>query len=189
MATATDRTTHHHANPSWTFADRLRKVRREVAHLTQEKMAMELTVGDKAYSAWESGKNNPSATDMVELAKRIAFRWRGEVTAAWMLGVADDDQTPPPAGSDGPNSDDIPSRTENNQPGDWESPSTVTHLPRRRANFPAPVGDAAKILGVTVPTVRNYERQGRIEAQRVPGGHRRFRRADVEALLTSEATA
>ena len=53
-------------------------------------MATELGVTQKAYAAWESDQNKPG--DIVSVAKRIAFRWRGQVTAQWMLGV-DDEQT------------------------------------------------------------------------------------------------
>lgn len=51
------------------------------------------------------------------------------------------------------------------------------------------IGEVAKSFGVTVGTVRNWEKQGLIEAIRTPGGQRRFRRTDIEALLTSEKTA
>lgn len=45
-----------------------------------------------------------------------------------------------------------------------------------------PIGDVAKILGVTVATVRNWERAGKISSTRTPGGQRRFRRTDVDEL-------
>jgi DNA-binding XRE family transcriptional regulator len=86
-------------NPQFEFCDRIRKVRREVAHLTQKDMAAELGVNLKAYEAWESGRNRPD--DIVAVAKRIALRWRG-ITAGWILGV---DDTPPttPDGEGHPN--------------------------------------------------------------------------------------
>ena len=83
-------------NPRFEFSDRLRKVRRDVAQMTQEQMAAELGVTRKAYEAWESGRNIPG--DIVAVAKRIAMRWRG-VTAAWVLGV--DDESPIPPGPSG----------------------------------------------------------------------------------------
>lgn len=35
------------------------------------------------------------------------------------------------------------------------------------------IGQAAKIAGVTVETLREWERQGKIVSQRTTGGHRR----------------
>lgn len=51
------------------------------------------------------------------------------------------------------------------------------------------IGDAARLIGVHPDTLRRYEAAGRISAQRTPSGHRRFRRADVEALLRSPEPA
>ena len=48
------------------------------------------------------------------------------------------------------------------------------------------ISEAARMLGVTVETVRRWEREGRIKAVRTPAGHRRFRRSDVEALLKDD---
>lgn len=51
-----------------------------------------------------------------------------------------------------------------------------------------PIGEAARLLGVTVETVRRWERAGRIQAQRTPGGQRRFPVSEVERLRgTTEA--
>lgn len=51
------------------------------------------------------------------------------------------------------------------------------------------VGEAAAALGVHIDTIKRWTREGKIEARRTAGGHRRYRRADVEALLTSGASA
>lgn len=50
------------------------------------------------------------------------------------------------------------------------------------------IGQAAAIAGMSVDTLRRYESEGRIEARRTPGNQRRFRRGDVEALLTADPT-
>ncbi|BBZ51946.1 hypothetical protein MHEI_36630 [Mycobacterium heidelbergense] len=50
------------------------------------------------------------------------------------------------------------------------------------------VGAAAGLVGVSVDTLRRWERNGRIIALRTPTGHRRFRRADIEALLAEEVS-
>lgn len=51
------------------------------------------------------------------------------------------------------------------------------------------VGEAASALGVHTDTIKRWTREGKIEALRTPAGHRRYRRSDVEALLTTEASA
>ncbi|MCF8605115.1 helix-turn-helix domain-containing protein, partial [Gordonia sp. HY442] len=73
------------SNPEFDFADRIRKVRRSVARMTQAQMAEELGVTRARYEGWESGRNTPE--NIVAVAKRIELRWRDQVTAAWMLGV------------------------------------------------------------------------------------------------------
>lgn len=50
-------------------------------------------------------------------------------------------------------------------------------------------GTAAAIAGVSRDTIKRWEKQGRIPGFRTPTGHRRYRRADVEALLTQNAEA
>ena len=45
------------------------------------------------------------------------------------------------------------------------------------------------MLGVTVGTIRRWDKDGRISSFRTPTGHRRFRRDDVLALLTDKASA
>ncbi len=50
------------------------------------------------------------------------------------------------------------------------------------------IGEAASILGVSVHTLRRWERDGRINPQRTPTNHRRYRRGDVEKLLTEAAS-
>lgn len=57
----------------------------------------------------------------------------------------------------------------------------------RRAPANAPdwltLGQAAKYLGVAQSTIRKWSDQGRVPAFYTPGGHRRYRRADLEAFL------
>lgn len=52
-----------------------------------------------------------------------------------------------------------------------------------------PSGTAAAIAGVSRDTIKRWERDGRITSLRTPTGHRRYRRADVEALLTEPTEA
>lgn len=80
-----------HNLPRWTFADRIRKVRREMAHLSQAAFANRIGVGDKAYAAWETGSNNPG--DIVDVAQRIEQEFG--VPAAWTLGLIPDTQPGP----------------------------------------------------------------------------------------------
>lgn len=51
------------------------------------------------------------------------------------------------------------------------------------------VGEAAAALGVHSDTIKRWEKAGRITSMRTPLGHRRYRRADVEKLLSSGADA
>jgi excisionase family DNA binding protein len=57
------------------------------------------------------------------------------------------------------------------------------HMPTETEPLWLNIGDAARLIGVHVDTLRRYEASGRIAAQRTPSGHRRFKRSDVEALL------
>lgn len=51
-----------------------------------------------------------------------------------------------------------------------------------------PIGTAARLLGVSVKTLRRWEGAGKISAIRVDGGHRRFRRTDIDRLLGVDHT-
>lgn len=46
-----------------------------------------------------------------------------------------------------------------------------------------PIGDVARLAAVTVATIRNWERAGKISSVRTPTNQRRFRKSDVDALL------
>ena len=48
-----------------------------------------------------------------------------------------------------------------------------------------PLGTASRVLGINQATLRSWADQGRIRAYRTPGGHRRFSREDVEAIIQS----
>lgn len=50
------------------------------------------------------------------------------------------------------------------------------------------IGETAARLGVSVATIRRWDERGALPSVRTPGGQRRFRRADVEALLTRKAS-
>src|SRR5438270_13947941 len=45
------------------------------------------------------------------------------------------------------------------------------------------LGQAAKYLAVTQSTIRKWSDVGRVPAFYTPGGHRRYRRADLDAFL------
>lgn len=51
-----------------------------------------------------------------------------------------------------------------------------------------PAGPSAALLGVHKATLARYEDRGLIKSVRTPSGHRRYRRGDVEALLTEAAS-
>jgi excisionase family DNA binding protein len=49
-------------------------------------------------------------------------------------------------------------------------------------------GQAAALIGITPDTLGDWARKGVLPFQRVrPGGHRRFRRSDVDALIKAAA--
>jgi excisionase family DNA binding protein len=45
------------------------------------------------------------------------------------------------------------------------------------------VGQAARFLGVAQSTIRKWSDQGRVPAFYTPGGHRRYRRSDLESFV------
>src|SRR5918999_555920 len=47
------------------------------------------------------------------------------------------------------------------------------------------LGQAAEYLGVAQSTIRKWSDSGRLPAFYTPGGHRRFRRSDLDAFLSS----
>jgi excisionase family DNA binding protein len=51
------------------------------------------------------------------------------------------------------------------------------------------IGEAARVLGVAVDTLRRWEREGKIAATRTLGGQRRFTRSDVEAAIETQERA
>jgi excisionase family DNA binding protein len=60
-------------------------------------------------------------------------------------------------------------------------------FPGRRAQAGEPdwltLGQAAKYLGVAQSTIRKWSDQGRVPAFYTPGGHRRYRRGDLDTFL------
>jgi excisionase family DNA binding protein len=60
-------------------------------------------------------------------------------------------------------------------------------MPGRRAPASDPewltLGQAAKYLGVAQSTIRKWSDQGRVPAFYTPGGHRRYRRGDLDNFL------
>ena len=52
-----------------------------------------------------------------------------------------------------------------------------------------PIRDAAAKVGVHPQTLRRWEAEGRISSLRTPSGQRRYRREDVEKLLTPKGAA
>jgi excisionase family DNA binding protein len=51
------------------------------------------------------------------------------------------------------------------------------------------LGQAAKHLGVAQSTIRKWSDSGRVPAFYTPGGHRRYRRSDLDAFLSSSGGA
>lgn len=51
------------------------------------------------------------------------------------------------------------------------------------------LGEVAEILGVHPSTVRNWADEGRLPVRRTSGGHRRFRRSEIDLWTQSERAA
>jgi excisionase family DNA binding protein len=51
------------------------------------------------------------------------------------------------------------------------------------------LGQAARFLGVAQSTIRKWSDDGKVAAFYTPGGHRRFRRADLEAFIADSGPA
>jgi putative resolvase len=51
------------------------------------------------------------------------------------------------------------------------------------------VGDTARQLGVSIDTIRRWEREGKLHGIRTPGGQRRFPRSEINRLLEVEHVA
>lgn len=47
------------------------------------------------------------------------------------------------------------------------------------------LGEAARIVGVHPATIRNWAERGELPFRRTPGGHRRFRRADLKQWIAT----
>ncbi len=50
------------------------------------------------------------------------------------------------------------------------------------------IGQAAKELGVSIPTLRRWEAEGKIQAERTPKGHRRYDLAQLRGLKPYETS-
>ncbi|QOR55326.1 MAG: hypothetical protein SHS37scaffold537_24 [Phage 68_12] len=104
--------------PTWTFAERVRKVRRDQG-LTQAAFADQLDVGEKAYAAWESGKNEPGS--LVDVA--VKLEQTTGVPRQWFLGWLDEPTSPTDGGER--------ARQDSNlRPRDYKGEGRVLELPR-----------------------------------------------------------
>lgn len=64
----------------------------------------------------------------------------------------------------------------------------TSHSQKRGHTARVGVGEAAKLLGVTVKTIHRWEEAGYIKASRTPGGQRRFDLAEIERVKRCEPT-
>lgn len=55
-------------------------------------------------------------------------------------------------------------------------------------NMKISIGQAAKELGVSIPTLRRWEADGKIKAERTPNGHRRYDIAQLRGLKPYETS-
>lgn len=54
---------------------------------------------------------------------------------------------------------------------------------------PLTVKQVAELLGVAAQTVVNYADEGKLKHWRLPSGHRRFRREDIEPFMAPASAA
>lgn len=50
-----------------------------------------------------------------------------------------------------------------------------------------PIGEVARLLGVSVETIRRWDKEGLIQSSRTLGGQRRFARSEVERAKAGHA--
>ena len=82
--------------PQWSWGDRLRKVRRDVAGMSQADMAQIVGVPTPTYGTWEADRATPQQMVMEMVASKIAARFPDGVTAAWLMGYGADGPVPTP---------------------------------------------------------------------------------------------
>jgi transcriptional regulator with XRE-family HTH domain len=73
--------------PEWTFAERLRKARRDLK-LTQAHMSAQLDVKPSTYEAWETGRNTPDVATLAPKLEEITG-----ISRLWFIGWAGDAPT------------------------------------------------------------------------------------------------
>ena len=72
--------------PEWSFGDRLRKIRRDVAGLSQSEMAALLEVPTPTYGTWEGNRAMPGPRMRQWVAEKLADSYPDTVSVLWMLG-------------------------------------------------------------------------------------------------------
>ena len=82
--------------PRWSWGDRLRKVRRDVAGMQQADMAALVGVPTQTYGTWEANRAIPQRMVMELVSSKIAERFPETVSAAWMMGYGADGPLPTP---------------------------------------------------------------------------------------------
>lgn len=73
--------------PQWSLGDRLRKVRRDVAGISQAEMAELLEVPTPTYGTWEGNRALPNRRVAEWVARRVEETFPGQVSASWVLGL------------------------------------------------------------------------------------------------------
>lgn len=112
--------------PEWTFAERLRKVRRETLRINQEEMAERLNVKRSTYEAWETGRNRPDVALLSEQLEQITG-----ITRLWFIGWADNAPQPGPGTPTGVTKAYLKSQKMGTRENDYRS--NVAPIAHRRA--------------------------------------------------------
>ena len=140
--------------PRWEWGDRMRKIRRSVANLSQPQMAAMIGIRATTYAAWEAGRTQPSYRIAQAVAQRIESQYPDRVSAAWVLGVggetADEEILPLAV-----NHKLLPRMDSNHQPCDLCR--VVSELVECQEDFCDVAGNSLETVWEVYPCVNDYQ--------------------------------
>lgn len=61
-----------------------------------------------------------------------------------------------------------------------------THIHGYPKDSRVSIGEASRLVGVSITTLRRWEREGKVASTRTPGNQRRYSIEDIEALASGE---
>ena len=161
-----DMTAAHAYGPEFTWADRLRRLRRSLpGRPTQRNFAAALGLPAGTYGAWETGKVAPPMYVQVAVSERIANAYGEIVTLEWMLGGDHHDPAPATTAPThlaivGTDEDELlPRMDSNHQPPDQRSLPHHTWLDDEIPNYRSRTGENGRRTGryAGMPYCANFQ--------------------------------